>query len=174
MKSIMILLSTLVLLAMVFATAPTAPTIYGPVTWEKCYSIDPNYGTVSDSRYATAKADTLIGVDTMKVLNLYPVQPGWEYAVQIIDSTSPGDSIKVQLLQYSTSSNIMLKDQSTIIDTIGGNLTFKCIALPIGSTSYCDVISIWIVKWVATLHAKVYRVEVYRRRLATNATMFGR
>jgi hypothetical protein len=159
--------------ATAFATSVSAPTNYGPLTWEAVFGwnvatatpVIPN-GAQGLSNHTASKNDTLVGIDSIALLNHYPIQPGYAYAIQVLDTTGAADSIQFRLKIYGSDGTTLLSN--TMVDSIGGATTFKCISLPVGQTIFGSAISIKAMKWIAGKTAKIWRFELIRAKLNAN------
>lgn len=151
------------------AAAPTTPTVYGPTDYECIYSwniLTQSAPTGTGYNPGTVVKDTLNGQDSISFVTKYPLQPGWEYFLQIKDSTGTADSFKVRVDVYGFDGSTLMN--TAILDTLGGATTYKCIGMPFSTIGYGQKVTIKLVKWIATLKAKVYRAELMRRQPHTN------
>lgn len=169
MKKILTLASVLLFVAIAFAASPTAPTLYGPVKAECIYSW--NVRTASAPSIPgvytpTALKDSMVGADTIILLNKFKVDPGWDYVIQMSDSNGAADSFYIEQSVYGSDNSTIVN--VTKIDSTGPSSRYKAVQLTVNSTLYGPSITLKAIKTVATLKAVITRFEVWKRRASSN------
>lgn len=161
MKKILSLFAVLFVSVQLFAAAPTAPTIYGPVQAECILANNICVTGNSEGLHGTGK-DTLVGADTLRLLNKFKLESGYTYIAQLTDSAGVADTVK--FLQYtygsdgSTLINTVSVDSIKGADDVGGvNIQLTCNSAVFGSR-----VTLSAIKWIATLKTKIYRFELWR------------
>jgi hypothetical protein len=165
----MICLMAICLAMAAYAGAPTAPTIYGPVTAECVYSWNVSSAAAPSQRQnsLTRAKDSLVGVDTIVLLNQYPIDAGWEYIASLKDSSGAADTVHFEAINYMADGSTA--QPSYLIDSIAGSAkqVMKVIAFTMGQSIFGSHITLKAEKRIATLKSKIYRFELWRRQLRT-------
>ena len=163
MHTILAFFAVLFLTAVSFAAAPTTPTIYGPMDWQ----IAPrNQGALPGGTAAAWVRSTALrfaGTADSVVFTKAPIEPGWEYVIQCLDSVVT-DSVRVYAKIYGSDGSTLMK--TVDIDTISASETHLSISIPVGLTIYGKSVTIGVIGIGAT-GKKLTRVELWRRRPAT-------
>jgi hypothetical protein len=159
------LFAIIAVVASTYAAAPTAPTLYGPLS----FSVDYAWNVLSETApskglfYAPGTAkDSMVAADTINLLKKYPIESIGDYAIQIFDSTSTADSFKVEARVYGANGTNVTA--WTILDTLGGGYVSKVIGVPFSTVGYGKYIDVRTIKWVGTVKAIIKRFEFINRK----------
>ncbi len=158
----------LLLIAMaffVFATAPTAPTLYGPVKWD-CFIANNISGTSNSQGFSTTVKDTLVGADSIYLVKKYALESGCTYIVQIKDSCAAADTVKFMQKVYAPDGTTLMSSVS--IDSLigtneGGVAQFQ---LTVGQTVFGAKLDFIAYSWISALKCLIQRFEIYKIKSA--------
>jgi hypothetical protein len=160
---------TLVLFAVsvVMAALPTAPTLYNNNDYDviksnNIYTTANDQGLNASGKYGR---DSLVGKDTIWLLNKFPIQPGYQYIAQVYDSAGLLDTIHYKSTMYDFSGVYAQADSA--LDSAQGTASakqFQAINLPGTGVYYAGYMSLKMWKPTATIVTKVWRFELVRRR----------
>lgn len=148
---------------MLHSAPPTAPTMYGPLKWEGIFSQSPS--TVGNNQNLTSKGtgkDTIVGADTMRLINKLVLEDGCSYVLQLLDSCAAADTIK--FMQYTYGSDGTTLMHSVSIDSLVGtnDAGYTQIQLTAGTSVFGKRVDVYAIGWISTLRCLIKRVELYK------------
>jgi hypothetical protein len=137
--------------AMSFAAAPSAPTLYGPLIGESNFLV--TYpATVGNSQGFTTGKDTLVGPDSMRLLNKMELKAGYVYYVNLVDSLV--DTVKIRQDVYGLDGSTIIS--STMVDSIKSGspssvtTNYQTIVLTANSTVFGSKVTLTAISTVAS------------------------
>jgi hypothetical protein len=156
-KSILVIAA---LASFMYAAAPTAPTLYGPLSWE-CVVSNNIANTGNSQGWSSTGKDTLVGTDSIFLVKNYKLEPGYSYVAQILDSCN-ADTIKIFSNTYGSDGSTLMSSVS--VDSIKSDLskTVQQIQLGSGLTVFGSRLNVIAYSYRATLKRLIKRFELYR------------
>lgn len=162
MKNVLLIVMALSL--GLFAAAPTAPTLYGPLDWE-CVLSNNIANTGNSQGWSSTGKDTLVGSDSIFLLKNFILKPGYSYVAVTVDSVA-ADTVKFFQNVYGSDGVTLISSAS--IDSIKSDLstTKRQIQLTAGSSVFGTRINFIAYSYRATLKRLIKRFELYRIKSA--------
>jgi hypothetical protein len=157
----------LFIVSVAMAGLPTAPTLYNNNEWDVILSN--NIYTTGNSQGTNASGttgrDSLVGKDTIVLLNKYPIVPGYQYIAQVYDSSGVVDTVHYKFTGFSLDGKYAQADSA--LDSAVGIASakqFQAINLPGTGVQYFGYMSLKMWKPTAAVTTKVWRFELVRRK----------
>lgn len=154
------------------AGAPTAATLYGPISWTPfTRSMDgvgsaSSIGNTGDTCYKIYNRDSLKAADTMLLFRGVVYQPGCIYRLQTTDSVGATDTIRIEQVFYATSYGkdvaIGTAECDTIVPQAGVSSFVRWSALTVGNPHPCIKFDVRAISWISAKVAYIRRAELWK------------